>query len=229
MKECLKDCPYEFYFVYGKDNENKVEPFLEFDFEEIYDNLPEKTYCIIDHFLKTGDDKLVKIDDDTLLDLEQLKKYESSKEDYIGCFVNAGHSGQYDKQQYIDLYRVKNPHYKELKTKYPIQYAEGGFYILSRKACEELAKNKSHFCGLSGETFISEDTLVGICLMSPTFSKNNLKLYNDLPYDMTYDFVSIHPVNLTLFDRLKKIKYCQERLELLSKYRYMNEYSLRPK
>ena len=52
VKEMLDKTNYKFYFVYGKDQKNKVEPYIEVDIEEKYENLPLKTYFLLEHFLK---------------------------------------------------------------------------------------------------------------------------------------------------------------------------------
>jgi hypothetical protein len=225
IKELLSNSPYEFFFVYGQGNQDKIEPFIEIDVQEAYENLPEKTFCLVEHFMKNfPDEKLVKMDDDNFLDTAKLKSYESVIEDYVG-FFHAYELGEFGK--FFHWYKMKNEEYKVFKKHFRLAYAEGAMYILSRKACQKIIDKGRDFFKNTPETYLGEDVKVGLCLDTPEITKKDIKLPNDLHYDITQDFLSAHPINLLVFDKLRNAKTNEEKMELLKQYNYLNENALR--
>ena len=225
IKNMLKDCPYEYFFVYGKGNTQKLDPYIEVDVEEAYENLPEKTFCLVEHFLKTTkNDILMKMDDDVFIDLEKLKRYENIKEDYVGYF-HAYELGEFGK--YFHWYKIKNPEYKIFKRHFRLSYCEGALYFLSRKSCEKIIKDGREFYKNTPKTYLGEDVHVGMSLEDSAISKKDIKLITELQYEITEDYMSIHPISLSIFDKLKKSKTNEEKLEVLTKYNFLNENALR--
>jgi len=170
------------------------------------------------------DEKLLKMNDDIFLDVEKLKLYEDVSEDYVGYFHN------YEYPEYGEIfhwYKVQNPAYKVLKKTFKLLYAEGSTYILSRKACEKILKDGRKFFETSPENYIGEDVHVGMSLEDSSISKKDIKMPSELCYEITTDFMSIHPVSLVLFDKLKSAKTNEEKKTLLEKYNFTNENILR--
>jgi len=221
-KEMLKDSPHEYFFVYGKGNTNKIEPYIEFDFEESYENLAEKTFCLVEHHLKNfGDEKLLKMDDDNFLDVKKVGRYETAPEDYIGHFHNYQLHDWYD--QYFHWYKVENPEYKRPKKTFELDFAEGGVFILSRKACEKIVKDGREFFKNTPETYLGEDVRVAMSLNDPSIVKKDIKISTGLGYEITEDFIAIHPVHMHLFGKLMAANTNEEKAEILKKYNFMNE------
>lgn len=222
IKEILSDCPYEYFFVYGRGNTEKLEPFVEFDFDEAYENLPEKTFCLVEHFLKTStDEKLVKMDDDNFLDWEKLKRFETAPEDYIGHFHRYGKGYKHD--SYFHWYKIQNPAYKTLKPVFDLSFAEGAMYILSRKACEKITNTGREFFKNTPETYLGEDIKIGLCLKDDFISRRDIKQETNLHYEITEDFMSIHPVSLIVLEKLKSAKTIEEKSEILTRFNILNE------
>jgi len=222
VKDMLKDSPYEYFFVYGQTNTKKIEPYIEVDVQEAYENLPEKTFCLVEHFMKNfSDEKLVKIDDDNYLDVKKLGRYETSPEDYIGHFHEYKLHDWYD--PYFHWYKMDNPEYKIAKKQFELNYAEGAVCILSRKACEKILKDGREFFKNTPETYMGEDIRVGMSLNDPFIVKKDIKISTGLTYEITEDFTAIHPVNLLVFDKLMATKTNEEKAEVLKKYDYLNE------
>ena len=221
IKEMLRNCPHEYFFVYGKGNTQKLEPYVEFDFQEAYENLAEKTFCLVEHFLKHfNDEKLLKMNDYTFVDLEKLKCWENVSEDYVGYFNSTGHD---EIGTYFHWYKMENPEYKVLKRNVVLNFAEGSMYILSRKACEKiLTDGRSAFTN-TPSTYLGEDFRVGISLEHPSITKKCIKEPIDLPYEITEDFMSIHPVCSVMFNKLKEAKTNEEKKQVLIKYNFLNE------
>lgn len=227
MKEMLADCPYEYFFVYGQGNTNKVEPFIEVDVVEAYENLPEKTFCLVERFMKDyPDETLLKMDDDVFVDLEKLKKYDSLTEDYVGYFHD------YETSQYgaiFHLYKIKNPAFRIEKKCFKLQYAEGAMYFLSRKACSKVLADGRDFYKNTPETYLGEDVHVGMSLEDEIITKKNIKFHSELGYEITEDLMSVHPVNLIVFDKLKAAKSNGDKLKVLADYNFINDNMLRLK
>lgn len=222
IKEMLRGSPYEYFFVYGKDNTQKVEPSIEVDVKEAYENLPEKTFCLIEHFFnKFTDEKLVKVDDDNFLDVVKLKQYETALEDYIGYFHNYEQRNWHD--SYFHWYKIQNPEYKREKKQFKLDYAEGAMYILSRKACEKVLKDGRGFFKNTPESYLGEDVRVGMSLNDDSIVKKDIKELIPLSYEITKDFMSIHPIGLLMFDKLKDAKTNEEKEEILIRFNYLNE------
>ena len=225
IKEMLKDCPYEYFFVYGKGNTKKLEPYLEFDFEDSYENLTEKTFYLVDHFYKTfTDDKLLKMNDDTFLDIEKIKKYESCKEDYIG-FFHSPIPNEYAK--IFHWYKIENPEYKVFKNDITTTYADGSMYIINRNACKKILNCGIDFFKVTPTEYFGEDVKVGLALQDKSIIKKDIKYPAIALYEITEDFMSIHPTNVLMFDKLKIAKTNDEKMKILNQYNFINENLLR--
>lgn len=211
---------YEFYFVYGRDQENKVEPYIEVDCEEVYENLSLKTYFIIEHFLQTDHDKLIKMDDDTFINFDKFN-LSDIKEDYVGVFL------QHSTKQISTIehwHCIKTPEFKVPKKLYDVFYAEGGFYMLSRKAAALCYDEGYDFYVNTPETYVSEDIKVGLCLQKhKEVSILDLRWECDLNYETAKDFLVIHPVNILLFDKLANSTSIEETRSILLKYDVLNK------
>jgi hypothetical protein len=221
MKELLKSSPYEYFFVYGKGCTKKVEPYIEVDVQDAYENLAEKSFRLVEHFLKNfSDEKIVKSDDDNFLDVEKLKLYETAPEDYIGHFHNYEMHDWYD--QYFHWYKMQNPEYKVAKRTFKLDFAEGAMYILSRKACEKILKDGVGVFKNTPESYLGEDVRIAMSLNDDSIVKKDIKEDTQLNYEITKDFMSVHPVHLLIFDKLMSAKTNEGKAEVLKKYDFMN-------
>ena len=225
VQEMMKDSPYEYVFVYGKGNKHMLDPHIEIDEQEAYENLPSKTYFLVKYFMENhNDSQLLKMNDDTFLDFTKLRQYESAIQDYIGFFHDY-ELGRFNK--FFHWYKVTNPAFKVFKRQVPLKYAEGAMYILSRKACERILQKGREFFRSLPETYLGEDLKVGLTLDCPDIVKWDIKHPNELNYEVTTDFMSIHPVSLLMFDKLKAAKTNEQKMEILRRYCSLNENALR--
>ena len=211
-----KNC--EYYFVYGLGSTEKVEPYIDIPSEETYANLPLKTYHILEHFLKTNHTYMFKMDDDTFVDVEYFNN-QPFTEDYIGMFFDYP---QDTRSSIFHWYKVGDSNYKIPKRTFKLRYAEGGGYILSKKAAQKCYEAGYDFFINTPETYLGEDTKVGMCLDSEDIIKLNLMRNAGMNYEITQNLDIIHPVHFLLFDKLIAAKTVEEKKSVLLKYNYLN-------
>lgn len=219
VKEMLEKTDYEFYFVYGKNQQHKVEPYIEVDVEEKYENLPLKTYFLLEHFLNnTTHDFVFKMDDDAFIDFNlfdpSLFPY-----DYTGMFLTYPEDL---KTSIFHWYTIDTPEYKIPMKTFDLKYAEGGCYMLSRKAAQRCYDQGYKFFESTPETYLGEDTKIGMCLTDSDITTHDLLYNKDLMYETTKELMFIHPVHHLLFDKLAEAKTRTEKINILRKYNYLN-------
>lgn len=209
-----------YYFVYGRGAKNKVEPFLEVDVEEAYENLPLKTYFLIEHFLKnTQDDILIKMDDDTFVDVDKIIN-SSHKEDYVGLFVKYTKSL---KNSIYHWYKIKTESYKIQKPSFDLSYAEGSLYFLNRKASQAVYDYGYDFFVNVPEHYIGEDIKVGMCLPESQFTRKDITKPHLPFYEISEDFSFIHPVHPSLISKLKSCKTREDMISYLNRFKFLND------
>lgn len=218
IKEMFASTSYEYYFVYGKNQKQKIEPYIEVDCEEKYEFLPLKTYFLIEHFLQTNHDYMFKMDDDTYIDFNLFEPNKLTA-DYTGMFLSYPSDL---KTSIFHWYTIHTPEYKIPMKTFDLSYAEGGAYILSKKAAKLCYEKGYNFFNSTPETYLGEDTKIGMCLNNDEITKQDLMYNRDLLYETTKDLMLIHPVHFTLFDKLHKAQTKADKLYILRKYYYLN-------
>lgn len=220
IKTLFENKNVEYYFVYGREAKQVVEPCIRVDVEEAYENLPLKTYFLVEHFLKSNHDVMVKMDDDTYVDVDKLIA-DPNGEDYIGFFVTYTKS---DKNSIYHWYKIKTESYKIKKPSFNLRYAEGSLYFLSRKAAKAVYDIGQEFYENVPEFYIGEDIKVGMCL---TDTKEFLQKDITKPwmpyYEISEDFSIIHPVHPILLGKLAVCKTQQEMMNQMLKYMFLND------
>lgn len=220
IKSLFENKNVEYYFVYGKDPKATVEPCIIVDVEEAYENLPLKTYFLVEHFLKTKHEVLVKLDDDTFVDVDKIQS-NSPKEDYVGLFVKYTKT---DKNSIYHWYKIKTESYKIKKPLFELDYAEGSLYFLNRKAATAVYEFGQEFFANTPSQYIGEDVKVGMCLAdTEKFSRKDIT-FPWLPYyEISEDFSFIHPVHPILLNKLKECKNKEEMMDVLRKLMFLND------
>jgi hypothetical protein len=209
----------KYCFVYGRNQSNKIDPFIEVDCEDAYENLPLKTYLLVQHFIRSDEDLLIKINDDTFLDTAKLSNI-TFDSDYTGMFVPYS-STKYNKM--FHWFKVSDDAYKVEKRTFDLSYAEGSFYALSRKACNMISSKGQEFFENTPETYLGEDVKVGMCLTDPSISRSDVS-NNTVPwYECALDFFAIHPVHYVLFPKLRQCKTQQQTKDVLGKFLSLND------
>lgn len=209
-----------YFFVYGRNPKQKVEPSLEVDVDEAYENLPLKTYFLIEHFLQNfPNDILVKMDDDTFVDVEAIIS-NPYPEDYVGLFVKYTKSL---KNSIYHWYKIKTEDYRIQKPSFDLSYAEGSLYFLSFKAAQAVYNFGKEFFINIPEHYIGEDIKVGMCLPEPEFSRKDITKPWVPFYEISTDFSFIHPVHPHLIDKLHTCKTIEDKICLLNRFKFLND------
>ena len=220
VKKYFEGTGVEYFFVYGKDQTSKIEPYVEVDCEDSYENLPMKTFLSIKHFIETGRGNLfVKIDDDTYLDLSKVKQM-AVKADYTGPFVPYIPTIH---NKLFHWFKVKDSKYKVKKKTFDLSYAEGSFYILSKKACNTIINKGIEFFVNTPETYLGEDVKIGMCLLQNDITKEDITKIIVPHYESAADFLFIHPVHYLLFSKLKNCNSTEETKTILTKFLCLND------
>ena len=218
IKKRFEESGGEYYFVYSKDLQEKLQPYIEVDCKEAYEDLPLKTFGLVNHFLQTNHSYMVKLDDDTFLDLNKIKKL-NPKEDYIGLFVNYTVS---TKSSIFHWYKVDNEKYKIPKRVFNLMYAEGACYLLSKKAANTIKAKGRQFYENTPETYLGEDVKVGMALSGIDIITKNLRSKYEIFYEISDDYMIIHPVNEFVMEKLENCRNLEETKQILQKYNFLN-------
>lgn len=218
-----QNVPYA--FVYGIECEAPIEPFIQVDCKEAYENLPLKTFLLIEHFLlHTNHEYMVKLDDDTFLDVKKLKMLRLT-EDYIGVFEKPAETL---KNTIYHWYKIQNAEYKvQKKVISNLSYAQGACYILSRKAARKIFNKGKEYYINTPTTYLGEDVKVGLVLSEPDIIKKDIKETNyDLFYEIGQNFLFIHPIHFLLYEQMLNTTN-EEKKKLLRKKPILNTNYLR--
>jgi len=214
-----KNIPY--YFVTGDKIEVKA-PFLFLkNFIESYEQLPLKTYNLLKESLNFEYDYLIKTDDDTFLNANLLTN-DILSFDYVGKFNKPSLAPTLHYFKCTEQYKVP-------KKPAKFEYAEGGMYILSRKAVNKILETpKDEFIN-TPENYKGEDVFVGDLLHDKTYTKlniNDVNLSKKLNMDITNKGLSIHPVHNILMPKLFN-KDLNEQIKILLENPILNDYNKR--
>ena len=95
-------------------------------------------------------------------------------------------------------------------------------YILNKKAAKVCYDKGYSFFDSTPETYLGEDTKIGMCLNREDITKQDLMFNENLMYETTKDLMFIHPVHVVLFDKLFQATNKEEKLKILKKYNFLN-------
>lgn len=212
----IKNIPY--YYV-TSDNLHDV-PLLKLDnFVESYEQLPCKTFLALKEMSKRNFTHIIKVDDDTFFDYNKISP-DIFEYDYIGKFNDVADAPT------IHYYKCKDE-FRKPKKPAPFVYAEGGFYIVSKKAVMKIIKKPFSSFVNTPDNYRGEDVIVGEALCSSEFKKLDLcneeqsKRYN---MDITNNYISIHPAHHELMAEL----YASDNKDtILVENVYKNDYNKR--
>lgn len=213
-----KNIPY--YFASG-DSLDIDAPLLQLNFKESYEQLPLKTYHLLKDTLNYEYSHIIKTDDDTFLNIDLITK-DILQFDYIGKF-NLPSSAPT-----LHYYKC-NDEFKVPKKSAKYKYAEGGMYILSKKAVNKILELPESSFINTPENYKGEDVLIGEILSSEEFTKLDLKdvsLSEKLNMDITKDGLSLHPVHNIVMPKIYNINFDRQ-IEILLENYILNDYNRR--
>lgn len=193
------------------------------DVEEKYTNLHLK---FLEGYKKISEkfefDFILKIDDDTKINLEKFDRKWVEGNDYIGRFVNGNLSSKITLAlDHFNLYKTiyLNPQpFQDTEFK----FVTGECCFFSKKAIERIYKSDFKLAESQGYV---EDRMFGFLLKDDDIIKHDITLVNEFitenDLQVTTDYFTIHPINETLYPSLISLK-TSEQLEIIKKNQSLN-------
>jgi len=187
------------------------------DVEDDYESLKDKTKGILEYSVKHSNfDYILKTDDDTFIDIDNLTKLNLLSKDYIGWF-SCLKTHKRMLPNYIE-YMIKRKLRKNLDHSFidklgkNLIYAIGGYYLLSKNIVLPLLNvlKTDYLCS----EILQEDISIGYACSK--LNASVLDLYNKFNwYQVSIDNTFFHPINFMLMQELYQNKNFNERLKIL--------------
>jgi len=229
-----------YIYFYGTDKLNHDKSVC-LNTSDCYSNLTKKTFLLFKYFIEHREEEyLVKIDDDTFIDIDELKKIDTKNYDIIGKRASLKNHMLTVKNSYKKYIKQNNlrknynfDYLKQIKN-VDFDYTEGNFVIFSRDLIINIlntAKKIINENNIDITAIPQEDIAVGyVC------SKINHKIL-DIKYiffDHTFygiDNLNIHfhPIPVILLKKMIKNKNFEDRLKLCKDFIFLNKYFLSSK
>jgi hypothetical protein len=196
------------------------------DVEDDYESLKQKTIGIIDYAIKNYNfDYLLKVDDDTFIDVDNLIKIDFNNKDYIGWFSCLKTHKRLLKN-YID-YMTKRKLRKNLdhsyidKINFDLTYAIGGYYLLNKRIAPLVLQTLSNN-SLCNE-ILQEDISTGYACN--LINASTMDFYKKINwYQVSNNNTFYHPINFMLMQELSDSKDFEERKKILEANIILNNY-----
>ena len=162
------DIPWYYVITNGED----LEPSVKIDCPETYESLGIKTYRVLEWFVQSGFDRMIKVDDDTYINSKKLNSLRLAH-DYCGFMVKSLlHATKYHCGKCTDERLNKTPIVYDDEV---YQFAAGGCYSLSKKAAKICFDNIDVNEMLSSDhpVLTLEDRMIGKCLKDHDITTNS--------------------------------------------------------
>lgn len=211
---------YFFYFGSGIPLSSK---YISLNTSDCYSNLTLKTYEMFKYVQNLDFDYLVKVDDDTFLDINQLSKLNLKNYDYIGSSSSLSkhlENFNYYKEYLISKSLKKNIDFSYTSKLTDFPYIMGNFCIFKKELILKILK----FC-LKDRLHIEipqEDISVGyVC---SKVNSNLLDIGENIPFYHITKNISYHPVPFMLQNLFFKSESKKQRLSLCKSFLLTNKY-----
>jgi len=158
-----------YYVVTTGDN---LEPSVKIDCPETYESLGVKTYRVLEWFVRSEFDRMIKVDDDTYINSDKLNNLQLSH-DYCGFMIKSLLTPtKYHYGKCTDDQLNKTPIVYDIQD---YQFAAGGCYSLSKKAAKICIDNINVDEMISTDRAILtlEDRMIGKCLRCHDVTTNS--------------------------------------------------------
>jgi len=196
---CLSKTNIDYFIFTGGKSFKQEKNIIQLEVDDSYEKLHLKVAAVFEYVSKFKR-SIIKIDDDSFIDINKLKKIKFDF-DYGGFFAdNSGYSYTYH------LDKVTSKKYaKPIKDMSKYDFAFGGGYFLSYKALKIFLKNYKnvdeysyHLNGFKGR----EDRLVGKALINKNIIKKHIGYWlNDKIFSTLNDTI-FHPIDYNKFELL---------------------------
>lgn len=187
------------------------------DVDDDYESLKEKTKGLLEYAINNAKfDYLLKVDDDTFVDVDNLLKLNTENKDYIGWFSCLKTHKRHLKN-YID-YMIKRKLRRNLnhtyfdKINFNLSYAIGGYYLISNNIAQPLLKElkENNLCS----EILQEDISTGYACHK--INASTLDLYHKHNWhQLSIDNIFYHPISFMLMKSLYEEKDFEKRKNIL--------------
>lgn len=220
----LKKHGIDYRFFIGNKTETKHNDVVCLDVDDSYEGLRVKSIESFKYCLQNFNfDYLLKVDDDTFVDIDELVKLKNISE-YTGWL-----SSLEKHKQHLKLYTnymkcrslrkdLNHEYFKKIKNNF--YYAVGAFYFIRKDLLEKIIEMS--YSDLVFKTILQEDISIG-------YLANKLKI---IPKDISSKFswyqisnnTFFHPIHTLLFKDLHNIKNIENRKKLLKQKIMLNNF-----
>jgi len=223
LEQIFNKYNFKNYFFYHGEGDCRDERFINLHTSDCYSNLTAKTYKMLDHFNGMDFDYLVKIDDDTFLDINELHDLDVNDHEYIG-----GVSSLNDHLKNFEFYKdylISRSLKKDISFAYTnkltdFNYVMGNFCIFKKDIISRILQ----FCKTNTlhAEIPQEDISVGyVCNQ---INAKTLDISSHIPFYHITKNISYHPVPPMLHNLFVDAFTRENRLSLCNRFLPANKY-----
>lgn len=214
-----------YYFYHGEGN-SPSKKFIKLNISDCYSNLTQKTYKMLEFFKNFKFDYLVKIDDDTFLDINLLHELNVGNADYIGgasSLKNHLNNFEFYKEYLLNRSLKKDINFDYTKNLKNFNYILGNFCIFKKSIIQKILQcsKKDKIC----MKIPQEDISVGyIC---KKIKAKLLDISENIPFYHITKNISYHPIPLILFKLFQISSSKRDRVILCNRFIALNKYFIK--
>lgn len=224
LQSNFKKYNFDNYYFYHGEGISPNNRFIKLNISDCYSELTKKTYEMLKHFYKNYEfDYLIKIDDDTFIDISTLRELNVEGFDYIGStstLQNHLNNFEFYKEYLLSKSLKKDIdfNYKEHLTDFT--YVLGNFCILSKNIIRKILEfyDKNELC----KKIPQEDISVGYACSN--INANLLDLSENVPYYHIAKNISYHPVPFILQSLFFSLPSKADRIKVCKRFIQLNKY-----
>jgi len=219
----LKKYNFNNYLFYHGEGISPSNKFVNLNTDDCYSNLTKKSFLMLDRLKNFEFDYLVKVDDDTFIDLIALFELNVGDSDYIGgasTLKTHIQNFEFYKEYLLSRSLKKNIDFNYTKNLSDFKYILGNFCILRKDLILKILN------------FIKTDKIYGkipqedisIGYVCDQIKANMLDLSDNIPFYEITNNISYHPIPLVLFNMFFNKREKNDRVQLCRKFLPLNKY-----
>lgn len=226
LENILNSYEFKNYYFYHGEGCSLSNRYINLNTSDCYSNLTQKTYKMLDYFKNFKFDYLVKIDDDTFLDINALLKLEVGDADYIGGASSLkNHLDNFDfyKEYLLNRSLKKDINFDYTKNLENFNYILGNFCIFKKSIIKKILQysKKDKIC----TRIPQEDISIGYTCKQ--IKANLLDISENIPFYHIVKNISYHPIPFILLKLFQNSFYKSDRVMLCNRFIALNKYFIK--